>query len=67
VDPHPGPVTRDRLRQFIPQLEYVELDRCGHEPWRERYARDRFVELVRDWCSRCWRNAPVTGRKNQPQ
>src|SRR5262245_59584347 len=49
VDPHPGEATRDLLRLFIPQLEYLELDRCGHEPWRERHARDRFVESVREW------------------
>jgi pimeloyl-ACP methyl ester carboxylesterase len=52
VDPHPGGPTRDLLRQFIPQLEYIELDRCGHEPWRERHARDRFVECVREWLQR---------------
>jgi len=49
VDPHPGAPTRDLLRQFMPGLEYVQLDRCGHEPWRERHARDRFVEVVREW------------------
>jgi pimeloyl-ACP methyl ester carboxylesterase len=49
VDPHPGASTRDVLSRFVPQLEYVELDRCGHEPWRERHARDRFLELVRSW------------------
>jgi pimeloyl-ACP methyl ester carboxylesterase len=49
VDPHPGPATRDYLRQFIPGLEYIQLDRCGHEPWRERHARARFVEAVREW------------------
>jgi pimeloyl-ACP methyl ester carboxylesterase len=49
VDPHPGPATRDLLRRFVPQLEYVELERCGHEPWRERHARQRFVEQVRAW------------------
>ncbi|HXI60385.1 MAG TPA: hypothetical protein VNO55_30195 [Polyangia bacterium] len=49
VDPHPGPATRDTLRRFIPALEYISLDRCGHEPWRERHARDRFVEVIRQW------------------
>jgi pimeloyl-ACP methyl ester carboxylesterase len=49
VDPHPGPATRDTLRKFIPTLEYVSLQRCGHEPWRERHARDRFVEAIRQW------------------
>ena len=51
-DPHPGPATRDLLRQYIPRLEYFELERCGHEPWRERHARDRFIELLRQWCTR---------------
>jgi pimeloyl-ACP methyl ester carboxylesterase len=48
-DPHPGPRIRDRLRQVIPQLEYVELAACGHEPWRERLARDAFLSLLREW------------------
>lgn len=49
VDPHPGPATRDTLRKFIPTLEYISLDRCGHEPWRERHARDHFVEAIHQW------------------
>jgi len=36
IDPHPGALTHELLRQFIPGLEYIQLDRCGHEPWRER-------------------------------
>jgi len=48
-DPHPGPATRDLLRKLVPQLEYVELERCGHEPWRERHAREPFLEAVRAW------------------
>jgi pimeloyl-ACP methyl ester carboxylesterase len=51
VDPHPGPATRNLLRRYIPQLEYIDLGRCGHEPWRERYARDRFLEILRGWIS----------------
>ena len=38
-DPHPGRATRNVLRQVIPQLEFVGIARCGHEPWRERHAR----------------------------
>lgn len=49
ADPHPGAATRDILRQFIPTLEYIALDRCGHEPWRERHARDPFIEAIRRW------------------
>jgi pimeloyl-ACP methyl ester carboxylesterase len=49
ADPHPGPMIRDALLHFLPQLDYRELDRCGHYPWRERHARDAFVAELRDW------------------
>lgn len=48
-DPHPGTATRDRLRPFLPHLTYVEFERCGHEPWRERFARAPFFALLRAW------------------
>jgi pimeloyl-ACP methyl ester carboxylesterase len=48
VDPHPGAATRDVLRRFVPQLEYVVLELCGHEPCRERRARERFINLARE-------------------
>lgn len=51
ADPHPGPATRDTLRRFIPRLEYVELQRCGHAPWLERHAREPFLALIREWAS----------------
>jgi pimeloyl-ACP methyl ester carboxylesterase len=50
-DPHPGPCTRDRLHQYMPQLEYVEFSRCGHQPWRERHARARFLEVICKWAA----------------
>ncbi len=52
VDPHPGPATRDRLRRFVPQLEYVPLPRCGHEPWRERHARNPLLSVLREFLAR---------------
>lgn len=48
-DPHPGKMIRDTLRQHIPHIEYTELEDCGHSPWRERHARDRFFEFLRTW------------------
>jgi pimeloyl-ACP methyl ester carboxylesterase len=48
-DPHPGPLIRDSLLPFLPRLEYVELERCGHRPWVERHARGRFLALARGW------------------
>ena len=48
-DPHPGAMIRDSLRPYLPQLEYSEIPRCGHYPWRERHARDDFIARLRDW------------------
>jgi pimeloyl-ACP methyl ester carboxylesterase len=47
-DPHPGRAIRDALLPFLPHLEYAELPRCGHEPWREREGRGAFFAAVRE-------------------
>jgi pimeloyl-ACP methyl ester carboxylesterase len=49
VDPHPGALLRDSLLPHLPQLEYVELERCGHYPWLERDARETFFRTLRAW------------------
>lgn len=48
-DPHPGLCIRDRLRMYVPQLEYVQLEKCGHQPWCERHARTQFFGVLRAW------------------
>ncbi len=48
-DPHPGPMIRDSLRLYLPDLEYVEWDDCGHYPWRERAVREEFFAVLRQW------------------
>jgi len=48
-DPHPGKMIRASLEPHLARLEYVELDACGHSPWRERQAREPFFEVVRAW------------------
>jgi pimeloyl-ACP methyl ester carboxylesterase len=45
-DPHPGRMIAASLRPHLPQLEYVEIDQAGHEPWREQGARRRFLVLL---------------------
>ncbi len=52
ADPHPGPETRDCLLRYMPQLEYVELKRCGHYPWMERSQLDGFFPLLKGWLGR---------------
>jgi pimeloyl-ACP methyl ester carboxylesterase len=49
IDPHPGAATRDLLSRFIPHLQYVEFEKCGHEPWKEKHARNPFLAALLSW------------------
>ncbi len=49
TDPHPGRSTHETLREFIRQIEYVEIPQCGHEPWLERWGREPFLDTLRRW------------------
>lgn len=51
-DPHPGALIRDSLKRYLPQLEYHEFEKCGHSPWVEEHARDRFLVTARRWLDR---------------
>ncbi|MDP6113569.1 MAG: alpha/beta hydrolase [Planctomycetota bacterium] len=48
-DPHPGQMIRASLEPYLPQLEYLEWDRCGHSPWVEKFVRNEFFALLREW------------------
>ncbi len=48
-DPHPGKLIRDALAAVLPGIEYSGLTDCGHYPWLERAARDRFFHELRGW------------------
>jgi pimeloyl-ACP methyl ester carboxylesterase len=48
-DPHPGRLIRDSLRPYVPQLDYRELQRCGHYPWQEKHAAETFFALIYEW------------------
>ncbi len=48
-DPHPGRLIRDSLTPHLPQLEYVEFERCGHYLWLERHAREPLFARLRAW------------------
>ena len=48
-DPHPGEMIRDTLRAVSPHLTWIGLARCGHEPWRERGAREAFLRALGGW------------------
>ena len=48
-DPHPGSEIRDLLRRHVPGLSYLGFARCGHDPWRERHAREPFLRALERW------------------
>lgn len=46
-DPHPGRMIFENLKQHIDQLDYIELDKCGHSPWNEKYAKGEFYTKLK--------------------
>ena len=46
-DPHPAEGVKEPLSKVLQDFRFVLLDRCGHTPWVERFARERFFELLR--------------------
>ena len=52
ADPHPGRMIRASLEPYLPQLEYIEWEACGHEPWREKATRGEFFAVLREWLVR---------------
>jgi len=48
-DPHPGKMIYASIKAYMPQLEYHELENCGHSPWKERLARKEFFMVMKNW------------------
>ncbi|HVK02286.1 MAG TPA: alpha/beta hydrolase, partial [Armatimonadaceae bacterium] len=45
-DPHPADGVREPLERAGADVRFALLPRCGHEPWSERQARERFFTLL---------------------
>jgi len=45
-DPHPIEGIRPFLESCIDSIEFHILPRCGHYPWKEKHARDKFYGLL---------------------
>ncbi len=45
-DPHPIKGVKDPCSRLLEDFMFYELEKCGHSPWRERFARDRFFEIL---------------------
>lgn len=47
-DPHPYRGVEGPLTKAIDGFRFILLEKCGHTPWEERYARDDFFQILRD-------------------
>jgi Predicted hydrolases or acyltransferases (alpha/beta hydrolase superfamily) len=45
-DPHPADGVEKPLRDTIADFRFILLEKCGHDPWKERAARDKFYEIL---------------------
>jgi pimeloyl-ACP methyl ester carboxylesterase len=46
-DSHPAEGVERPLSRVLRDFRFALLDRCGHSPWLEKQARDRFYEILR--------------------
>lgn len=49
-DPHPIEGVEKTLSRVLKDLRLVVLQNCGHTPWMERQAKDRFYEVLKGEC-----------------
>jgi pimeloyl-ACP methyl ester carboxylesterase len=45
-DPHPAEGVRQPLGEVLTDFQFFLLEDCGHKPWHERRARERFFEIL---------------------
>ncbi len=51
-DPHPIDGIRIPLEIKLKDFRMIILDKCGHTPWIEEYAAERFYEILNEECVR---------------
>jgi len=47
-DPHPAEGVQKPLIPIIKDFQFILLNKCGHQPWIERYAKDEFYRILRE-------------------
>jgi pimeloyl-ACP methyl ester carboxylesterase len=46
-DPHPAEGVKGPLSRILKDFRFILLEKCGHQPWIERYAKDRFYDILK--------------------
>jgi pimeloyl-ACP methyl ester carboxylesterase len=47
-DPHLAAGVREPLSRVLKDFKFILLEKCGHEPWIERYVRDEFYKILKN-------------------
>ncbi len=47
-DPHPSQGIKKPLSRILKNFQFILLEKCGHYPWIERSARDRFYNILKN-------------------
>ena len=47
-DPHPSEGVRNPLSLILKDFRFMLLEKCGHYPWVERNAKDRFYSILKN-------------------
>lgn len=47
-DPHPYDGVKKPLSHIIRDFKFILLEKCGHKPWVEEQARDKFYTVIRE-------------------
>jgi pimeloyl-ACP methyl ester carboxylesterase len=47
-DPRPAEAAGEPLAGVLKKFKFILLGKCGHYPWIERYAKDKFYEILKN-------------------
>lgn len=45
-DPHPWQGVKEPLERILPSFQFILLKKCGHKPWVERQAGEKFFQIL---------------------
>ena len=45
-DPHPYQAVKEPFSKYVREFRFFLLEKCGHYPWLEKLAKDRFYEIL---------------------
>lgn len=46
-DPHPWRGVKEPLENRLNEFKMYVIDKCGHDPWKEYYAKDEFFAILK--------------------